>query len=241
MGKLLKMLAAFAAAMGLGASGAIAQGTSNPLPGASNQIYQSVGTSEITSILAEFGIGTQIVAGENGSAPVVLAQDSNGGGRFIVSFLNCSDMATGAGCNDYFLILGMPSTGITYEDLNTINSNFNVARAVYNAENQIVLFGAYFAAAGGVGRDNVKVNLALYFDNVNEYFESRSTSATSVSFGENPGNSNNFFDVTTPGLEMAPSPLREAVRSTQKHQIGTAVHNNWSTRFPDLKDKISND
>ena len=240
MGKLLKMLAAFAAATGVGASAASAQGTSNTLPGANNQIYQTVGTAEITSILTEFGIGSQVVAGEAGGPPVILASDG-GGGRFIVSFINCTDMAAGSGCNDYFLMLGMPSTGVTYEDLNQINGNSDVARAVYDAENQIVLFGAYFIAAGGVGRDNVKLNMALYFDNVNKYFESRSGTASTVSFSENPGNSNKSFAISTMSADIESSPLRKAIRATQKHQISTAIHNKWSTRFPSLKEKILND
>jgi len=237
MGKLLKMLAALAAAIGFGLTAASAQGTANPLPGATAKIYQNISAAEMSGILAEFGITSELVTNPDmpNQAPSLFAQ-TPGGVRFIVSLLNCLDVATAGRCNDFFLITAMPGAGFTFEELNLFNGTADAARAVYDTENQMVLFSAYAIVAGGAGHENIKLYMYRYFENLNTFFSNRDAASTSVSF-----NAGQVLTGPRLPIDVLSVPLHDSLRHTKRYQIAAAVHNKWSGRFPSKTDKVSND
>jgi len=236
---------ALAFGVGVTITGVHAQGTANPAlngtpspaqNGASSKVYQAIGAADMASILTDMAITSEIIPSEGGEPPGMVAQTA-GGGRFLVGFLKCSDIAAAEDCASMVVFTAMPSAGITFDDLNQFNLASEAARAVYDSDNQLVIFGTHIIVAGGAGRDNLTLNLLLYFDDLNDYFKNRSSSNVSVSFDQPL---NDVTPLNSSDTKVISPVSQVLLQSLKRHQISAAIHNNWTSRFPESSGKIDN-
>ncbi|MBI1393956.1 MAG: hypothetical protein GC152_14555 [Alphaproteobacteria bacterium] len=179
------MAACAAAAVGLGIgfglSGAAAQ-TANAL----NANLQTISAADVAQMLTEFEISSEMRAAPSGAATPVLLAETGGGGRFLVSFLKCANPAQAAGCSQATITTAQSSSGVAYDDLNRFNGESTVTRVVYDASQQLLIFGRNIVMPGGVGRDNFKLQVALFLHDMGKFVSSRSAAGIAVSFNRTP-------------------------------------------------------
>ncbi|MEM1398213.1 MAG: hypothetical protein AAGH38_12295, partial [Pseudomonadota bacterium] len=65
------------------------------------------------------------------------------------------------------------------------NSNSTVTRVVYEQSQQLLIFGRNIIMPGGVGKDNFKLQIALFLQDMSLFTNGRAA-GTSVSFGVTP-------------------------------------------------------
>ncbi len=255
MSNLLKGLTAFAVGGMLCLSAAQAQTVANRVFGQPEKIYRAISAAEASAILAQdLDVSTELAAGEPGSSAALVAETADGG-SFIVGFLDCEDIGETADCGAMVIFTAAASAGATFGDLNDFNLSAKLARAVYDANNQLIIFGAYIVVDGGAARENLVNNLLVYFDDLNGFFEAQPISAKSVSLGSkiDSGAIDKGHGETGPGGDenAGPAqfmlPLRKASRAKPTSEIenldklggswtarltAAAIANTWSVRFP---------
>lgn len=222
MHKLLNFLAAAAA---FGAAPAFAQ--------ASAPLSDTVSATEVTGMLADFSIGTELRASTAGGVPSLIATTA-GGAKFLVGFFDCADPAKPAGCKQVMISTAQSSGGVEFEDLNSFNGQSSVTTVVYEPTNQILIFGRNIFLPGGIGRDNFKLQIALFLGDMQKFVEGRSASAKSVAFNKTPTLKSKITSITadeTPSLIAAPIALDRSA------EVEMAINNSLDVSFAVKADK----
>jgi len=222
MHKTLKLLAAASAiSMTAGLAPAIAQNSLAPGGGLS----QTTSASEVTAMLADFSITTERRAG--GAAPTLVASIP-GGAKFLVGFFECADMANATGCKQVMVSTAMSSGGVEFDDLNTFNGQSSVTTVVYEPTNQILIFGRNIFMPGGVGRENFKLQVSLFLNDMQNYVSGRRASAKSVSFMQSPKLKSKITSLTAGDAQEAP---KVSVTFDRASEIEVAIANSFDVDF----------
>ena len=176
---------AMGGALALCVSGAVSAASAQGSPNAAKR-YEVISAGEISSLLQEFDIPSQLRASNQpGNAPVLQAT-TPGGAKFLVGFFQCADAASASGCLQIMISTAQPSAGATYDDLNLFNGLSSVTTVVYEPSNQILIFGRNVFMPGGVGHENMKLNFALFLEDMSKFAATQAGSTASVSFGVTP-------------------------------------------------------
>lgn len=223
--KTLKLLAA-SAAIGLagGVSPVLAQ---NSMPAAGGGLGNSISAAEVSAMLAEFSIATELRANPASGAPTMVASIP-GGAKFLVGFFECADAAKPAGCKQIMISTAMSSGGVAFDELNAFNGQSSVTTVVYEPTNQILIFGRNIFMPGGVGRENFKLQVSLFLGDMQNYVTARRSTAKSVSFMESPKLKSKITSITAPAETDAP---RVAIGYDRATEIELAIANSFDVDF----------
>ena len=216
MHKVLNLLAAAAA---FGVAPAMAQ-VSAPLS-------DTIGAPEVTAMLADFSIGAELRASAAGGPPSLIATTA-GGAKFLVGFFDCAEPAKPAGCKQVMISTAQASGGVEFEDLNSFNGQSSVTTVVYEPTNQILIFGRNIFMPGGIGRDNFKLQIALFLGDMQKFVEGRRASAKSVSFTETPQLKSKITSIAAPAETETPAVAIGFDRSTE---VELAIANSLDVDF----------
>ncbi len=217
MHKLLNLLAASAA---LGLAPAMAQ------QGAA--LSDTIGAPEISAMLTDFGITSELRASQPGSSPNLIATTA-GGAKFLVGFFDCADAAKPSGCKQVMISTAQSSGGVEFEDLNNFNGQSSVTTVVYEPTNQILIFGRNVFLPGGVGRDNFKLQVALFLGDMQKFVEARKATTKSVSFSKTPTLKSKITSITAEGGDAAPNAL--AISHDRSTEVELAISNSLDVDY----------
>ena len=212
---------AITAAAALAAGGAMAQ-TANSLPG-NGKTYGAFSASEVSSLLAEYDIATEMRASNQpGRSPALVATLSTGA-KFLVGFFSCADGAAANGCTQVMISTAQPVGGVEFDDLNNFNGVSNVTTAVYEPNNQILLFGRNIFTQGGVTGENLKMNVALFLKDMQTFVNTRQTGAASISFNKAPQMRSKITSITADGAASSAKHL--LVSQDASLEVEIAINN----------------
>lgn len=215
MHKTLKLLAAVAA---LGVSPAMAQ--------SGGGVLDSVGAQEVGAMLQEYGIASELRQAQ-GAGPSLVATTS-GGAKFLIGFFECADAAKAAGCKQVMISTAQASGGVAFEDLNSFNGQSSVTTVVYEPSNQILIFGRNVFMPGGVGRENFKLQIALFLSDMQKFVEGRRAGAKSVAFNETPLLKSKISSITAGGESVSPV---QAIGFDPEAEVEVAIANSMDVDF----------
>lgn len=225
MHKTLKLLTAAAA---FAATPAFAQNSLAP----GGTLSESVGAAEVTAMLGEFSISTELRANPAGGSPSLIATTA-GGAKFLVGFFECADAAKPAGCKQVMISTAQASGGIDFDDLNSFNGQSSVTTVVYEPTNQILIFGRNIFIPGGIGRENFKLQTALFLSDMQLFVEGRRATAKSVAFSDSPKLKSKITSITAEGE----TPSRAlAISHDQSAEVELAIANSLDVNFETRKD-----
>ena len=230
--KILKRLAVSAASAALvfasvSTNSALAQSASNSQLSGSG-VISKFSAGDVGEMLAEFEIETALAAYAGGPSATMLAATS-GGGRFIISLLVCDDLASAEGCQRAYVFTAVPNAGFAYEDLNEFNMNSDVTKAVNIAEQNMIVFGTPIYSGGGIGRENFKLLMALFLNDMQNFANAQEASAAEVSFEKKPDAGGKLANIQEGNSDTAPSHgFDEAMIEQAK---SAAVANTWKVKF----------
>jgi hypothetical protein len=216
MAKLLNLLAA---AVAFGAAPAMAQ--------QGGALGDTISAPEITAMLSDFGITTELRAAPAGGTPNLVATTS-GGAKFLIGFFDCADPAKAAACKQVMVSTAQSSGGVEFEDLNNFNGQSSVTTVVYEPTNQILIFGRNIFLPGGIGRDNFKLQVALFLGDMQKFVEGRKASTKSVAFTETPKLKSK---ITSIAAEAAPAEAPVAVARDRSAEVEIAINNSFDVDF----------
>lgn len=226
MRKVLKLLAG--AAVLAGASGASAQTSNSTL--SVDRPLASISAADVQAMLTDFEIGSQLQPSNgSGRAPSVLAT-TEGGAQFLVGFFECVNAATASGCKQALISTAQASGGVSFEDLNQFNGASSVTTVVYDAGNQILIFGRNVFMPGGVGRDNFKLQIALFLRDMQTFIEGRQATAAQVSFSVRPRLDNKIASITGAGDSSA-AISKFLVSADASAEVALAINNSVDKSF----------
>ena len=215
--------------------------------GANNQLSSSgvitkISGTDATSILSEFGITTTLQQYTGDGTGTMIAATS-GGAQFFLSFFNCADPATATECDQMLVYTGLPNSGISYDILNTFNTNSDVSKAVNIPNQQIVIFGTQLFLNGGLGRENVQLILALFLNDMQRYVDSQVTTGTAVSMlvGKAPDSkvenlSSNGEENPALGVRASVAAMAAKADFRTEHALTAAIANTLASEF--ASDKV---
>ena len=206
-----------------GAAPALAQNTLNP----GGALAHTTSASDVASMLSDFSITTERRAGAPGGAPTLVASIP-GGAKFLVGFFDCADMANAAGCKQVMVSTAMSSGGVNFEDLNAFNGQSSVTTVVYEPNNQILIFGRNIFMPGGVGRENFKLQVSLFLNDMQTYVTTRRETAKSVSYMETPRLKSKIASMTA---NAAPGAPRYSISFDRASEIEAAIANSFDVDF----------
>lgn len=221
MHKTLKLLAAAAF---LGTTPALAQNSFAPGGGA---LSDSIGAAEVAQMLSEYSISTELRANPAGGSPSLIATTA-GGAKFLVGFFECADAAKPAGCKQIMVSTAQASGGVAFEDLNNFNGQSSVTTVVYEPTNQILIFGRNVFLPGGIGRENFKLQIALFLSDMQQFVEGRRASAKSVSFTETPKLKSKIASIAAPADADQPA---IAIGFDRAAEVELAIANSLDVDF----------
>jgi hypothetical protein len=162
----------------------------------------TVGAAEVAAMLSDYGIAAETRASQAGGSPSLVAT-TTGGAKFLIGFFECADPAKPSGCKQVMVSTAQASGGVDFEVLNDFNGQSSVTTVVYEPTNQILIFGRNIFMPGGVGRENFKLQVALFLGDMQKFVEGRRLSAKSVSFAETPKLKSKISSITASGTEPA--------------------------------------
>lgn len=217
MHKTLKLLAAAAA---LGAAPAMAQ------QGAS--LTDTVSGADVAAMLGDFDIKTEMRAAAAGGPPSLVATTA-GGAKFLVGFFDCVDAAKAAGCKQVMISTAQSSGGVEFDDLNTFNGQSSVTTVVYEPTNQILIFGRNIFMPGGIGRENFKLQVALFLNDMQKFVEGRRASAKSVAFNNSPKLKSKIASIAAPDAADPAATL--SISHDPSAEIEIAIGNSLDVDF----------
>ena len=220
MHKTLKLLAVAAAFV---TGPALAQNSLAPAA----KLSETVGGAEVSAMLSEFGISSELRASPAGGAPSLVATTA-GGAKFLVGFFECADAAKPAGCKQVMISTAQASGGVAFEDLNNFNGQSSVTTVVFEPTNQILIFGRNIFLPGGIGRENFKLQVALFLGDMQKFVEGRRASAKSVSFTETPQLKSKITSIAAPAETETPAVAIGFDRSTE---VELAIANSLDVDF----------
>ncbi|MCA8888460.1 MAG: YbjN domain-containing protein [Parvularculaceae bacterium] len=196
-----------------------------------NAVMESVGATDVSAMLAEFSISSELQNGAPGQSPTLVAT-TPGGAKFLVGFFNCTQPANSSGCSQAMISTAQSSAGVAFDDLNTFNGQSNVTTAVYDSSNQILIFGRNVFMSGGVGRDNFKAQVYLFLADMQDFMNSRRNTAKSVAMMLTPESKSKISSFT--GGD-APSPMTTRIGLSQgaSLEIDMAIANSVDVDFID--------
>ena len=226
MHKSLKLLAAAAA---LGAAPALAQ---NSFPPSGGALSESIGAGDVTAMLGEYSIQSELRANPAGGSPSLIATTA-GGAKFLVGFFECADAAKPAGCKQIMISTAQASGGVAFEDLNNFNGQSSVTTVVYEPTNQILIFGRNIFMPGGVGRENFKLQIALFLGDMQQFVEGRRATTKSVAFNETPKLKSKITSMTAAG--EGPSKAF-AISADRSAEVELAIVNSLDVDFATPKE-----
>lgn len=223
MRKILKLAGAAAALSGA----AFAQ--NNALPSKAG-LLETVSATEVSSMLGEFGFATELRTA-NGAASPSLVATTDGGAKFLVGFFDCADAARPAGCKQVMVSTAQASGGVEFDDLNAFNGQSSVTTAVYEPSNQILIFGRNIFAPGGIGRDNFKLQVALFLNDMQGFVEQRRAGAKkSVSWMKTPDLKSKIDSVAASDA-VAPEARRLMISADGSAEVEIAINNSFDVSF----------
>lgn len=226
MNKTLNLLAALAV---LGASPALAQ---NNLPSAAGALSDSVSAADVAAMLGEYSIGSELRANPAGGSPSLVATTA-GGAKFLIGFFECADAAAASGCKQAMISTAQASGGVAFEDLNSFNGQSSVTTVVYEPTNQILIFGRNVFLPGGIGRENFKLQVALFLGDMQQFVEGRRASTKSVSFTETPKLKSKIASITAPAGSDQPA---VAIGYDRAMEVELAISNSLDVNFETPKE-----
>lgn len=226
MRNLLALTAAAASLTGLLTGAAFAQ--NNTLAPKSG-LLESVSATDVASMLAEFGFTSELRTA-NGAASPSLVATTDGGAKFLIGFFDCADAARPAGCKQIMVSTAQASGGVDFDDLNSFNGQSSVTTAVYEPSNQILIFGRNIFAPGGIGRDNFKLQVALFLNDMQGFVETRRAGAKSVSLMKSP-DLKSKIDSITGGEGVAAEARRLMVSTDGSAEVEIAINNSFDVNF----------
>lgn len=225
MHKTLKLLAASAAISAQALAGsALAQ--------SGGALSDTVSAADVTAMLAEFSISGELRANPAGGSPSLIATTA-GGAKFLVGFFECADAAKAAGCKQVMVSTAQASGGVDFEDLNTFNGQSSVTTVVYEPTNQILIFGRNIFMPGGIGRENFKLQIALFLGDMQKFVEGRRASTKSVSFTQTPKLKSKITSMTA---DASTPPPAFAVGFDRSTEVELAIVNSLDVDFETPKD-----
>lgn len=199
-----------------------------------NAVMDSVSAADVSAMLAEFSIASELQNSVPGQSPVLVAT-TPGGAKFLVGFFNCTQPANSSGCSQTMISTAQSSAGVAFDDLNTFNGESNVTTAVYDSSNQILIFGRNVFLSGGVGRDNFKAQVYLFLADMQNFMESRRNTAKSVAMTLTPESKSKISSFTG-GEAPSPMPTRIGLSQDASLEIDMAIANSVDVDFIDGAD-----
>ncbi|MEO0399792.1 MAG: hypothetical protein AAF224_10290 [Pseudomonadota bacterium] len=148
--------------------------------------FTSISAPEVVSMLSEFGITGDIKADAGAKGTPLIVATTTGGAKFLVGFLQCQGVGVAARCGQAMVTTMQSSAGVVYDDLNVFNGTSSVTTVVYEQSQQILIFGRNIFMPGGVGRENFKLQIALFLTDMTNFLKSRSGAAASVALTRRP-------------------------------------------------------
>jgi len=198
----------------------------------SGSVADSIGAADVTAMLSEYSIATELRAGSSGGSPSLIATTA-GGAKFLIGFFECADATKPAGCKQVMISTAQASGGVDFEDLNTFNGQSSVTTVVYEPTNQILIFGRNIFMPGGVGRENFKLQVALFLGDMQKFVESRRNTAKSVAFTETPKLKSKITSIT---VDAGEAPVRAfAISDDRSAEVELAIVNSLDLDFSPAK------
>ncbi len=196
-------------------------------------LSDSIGAAEVSSMLSEFSISSELRANPSGGSPSLIATTA-GGAKFLIGFFECADAAKPAGCKQVMISTAQASGGVAFEDLNSFNGQSSVTTVVYEPTNQILIFGRNVFLPGGIGRENFKLQIALFLGDMQQFVEGRRNTAKSVAFGQSPNMKSKIASMTGGGAE---SPTKAIAMSHDRSaEVEIAIVNSLDVDFQSPKE-----
>ena len=121
------------------------------------------------------------------------------------------------------------SGGVDFDDLNAFNGQSSVTTVVYEPSNQILIFGRNIFAPGGIGRDNFKLQVALFLNDMQGFVEQRRSGAKSVSLMKAPDLKSKIDSIA--GGDIAPEARRLMISSDGSTEVEVAINNSFDVDF----------
>jgi hypothetical protein len=221
----MRIVLAMAAAAAAFSGAAFAQNTAlSPKAG----LLESVSATDVAGMLAEFGFKTELRTASGAASPSLVVT-TDGGAKFLIGFFDCADAAKPAGCKQVMVSTAQASGGVDFDDLNSFNGQSSVTTAVYEPSNQILIFGRNVFAPGGIGRDNFKLQVALFLNDMQGFVESRRAGAKSVSMLKTPDLKSKIDSVA--GGEVASEARRLMISADGSAEVEIAINNSFDVSF----------
>ncbi len=196
-------------------------------------LKEQFNAADISSMMSEAAIQTQLAPYEGNDIATVLALTA-GGGRFIISMFNCDDAATGEGCRGAAVFTAFSNAGLSFEELNQFNSTANVSKAFNVSAQNVVIFGTQIYFSGGITRDNFKFLTGLFLSDMQKYAQSQ-VESTSVSLKieqDAQGKLDNVAQASGEAAEPSSLPAEYSI----SHAKSAAIANTWNVRFTPAAD-----
>jgi hypothetical protein len=191
-------------------------------------IMETISATDVSSMLSEFGITSEVKATPGGATPTLIATTS-GGAKFLVGFFDCADNAKPAGCKQVMVSTAQASSGVEFDDLNTFNGQSSVTTVVYEATNQILIFGRNVFAPGGIGRENFKLQVALFLGDMQRFVSERRESTKSVSLLKTPSMKSKITSITSDAV--SPEARKLMISSDGSTEVEIAISNSLDVNF----------
>jgi len=202
--------------------------TSNGFPGQSS-VYNSLSIADVTSMLTEFQIASEVrQTSQPGRSPAIVASLGSGA-KFLVGFFQCDNAASATGCKQIMISTAQPVAGSSFEDLNSFNGVSNVTTVVYETGNQLLIFGRNIFVPGGVGRENFKLSIALFLNDMQRFVEGRQSGVASIAFNRTPDIKSKITSITA-GDGSAFSE-RMLISSDASTEVEVAINNSADKSF----------
>lgn len=191
-------------------------------------LLESLGAVDVSSMLSEFGITSEVKTAPGGSSPTLIATTS-GGAKFLVGFFDCADNAKPAGCKQIMISTAQASGGVEFDDLNTFNGQSSVTTVVYEPTNQILIFGRNVFAPGGIGRENFKLQVALFLGDMQRFVSERRDTTKSVSLLKTPQLKSKITSITSDSV--APEARKLMISGDGSTEVEVAISNSLDVDF----------
>ena len=192
-------------------------------------MLESVSAADVSAMLAEFGFKTELRTAAGAASPSLIAT-TDGGAKFLVGFFDCADAAKPSGCKQVMVSTAQASGGVDFDVLNSFNGQSSVTTVVYEPSNQILIFGRNIFAPGGIGRDNFKLQVALFLNDMQGFVEQRRSGAKSVSMLKTP-DVRSKIDSVTGGEAVAPEARRLMISADGSAEVEVAINNSFDVDF----------
>lgn len=204
----------------------------NALPSKAG-LLEAVSANDVSSMLAEFGFTSELRTATGAASPSLVAT-TDGGAKFLIGFFDCADAAKPAGCKQVMVSTAQASGGVDFDVLNSFNGQSSVTTAVYEPSNQILIFGRNIFAPGGIGRDNFKLQVALFLNDMQGFVEQRRAGAKSVSLMKTPDLDAKIGSILDSGA-VSQQARRLMISADGSAEVEVAINNSFDVDFAPKK------